>query len=269
MFNLQTVIRYDENKKLLVHQMDFGQNTGIKHEAFFMDGLEEDMEINYGITIEGPEEILGGPVIMIYHNNEVNFNRVIQLLTSRFVSVLNYTFNNPNETDESFRLELDRMPNIIKLMRDFIKTLSGDIRTSNIDDSTAEDGIYPYVLLYKYKCQEDVTIGAGKLLTLPDQSNEVDPTKKYLGEVLKDTGNYKIAYGINGPNGLSSNRNIKEFIFRFELMKAVNERQMLYDAVLEFVERIIEETKQLGTEPEYMWALVTLALYNIVLYKLD
>lgn len=269
MFNLQTVIRYDENKNLLVRQMDFGQKTGIEHEAFFMEGLEEDMEINYGITVKGPEEIMGGPVIMVYHNNEVDFNRVIQLLTARFVSVLNYTFNNPNDTNESFRLELERMGNIIKLMKDFIKTLSGDVRTSNIDDSTAEDGIYPYVLLYKYKSQEDVLTGTGKLFTLPDQSNEIDPTKKYLGEVLKDTGNYKISYGINGPNGLSSNRDIKEFIFRFELMKAVNERPMLYDAILEFVERIIEETIQLDTEPEYKWALITLALYNIILFKLN
>ena len=270
MFNLKTIIRYDENKNLIViHNIDFNQTTEIEYEAFYMDDLNEDMEINYGITVKGPDKLLGGPAIVIYHNDIVDFNRVVQLITARFITVLNYTFNNPNEIDESFRLELDIMADIIKLMRDFIKTLSGDIRTSNIDNSAAKDGVYPYVLLYKYKSQGDVTKGTGKLFSLPDDSDEVDPTKRYLGEVLKDTGNYKISYGINGPNGLSSNRNIEEFIFRFELMKPVNERQMLYDAVLKFVERIITKTNQLHTEPDYRWSLITLSLYRIVLDKLN
>lgn len=200
MFTNKTIIRYESvsSEKIIVKTVPFDTDTGIVYRAFFIEVENQDFQINYGWTEEGPEEMIDEPVIVFYHNDNrtISDGVACSYIMANLFSALSYIIgNDDNGEDKYISGLLEHIQGIMQLAIDFLKGTDCSIMLSDVkSEASGDTNILPYAILYKTKI---MTNGESEqsLLFLPRDDDKTDKDKVYDGELVIKNHNLRIFYG--------------------------------------------------------------------------
>ena len=267
MFTKKTIVRYEgsNNQKVIIKTVPFDTNTGTVHKVFFIEDKDKGIEINYGWTEEGPDELLDQPVIIFFHSDDlyINWCYGCGLILSNIFSALSYMVENKDgvEDGEDTRKLMNHIPNIVQLIIDFMKRTNQEIIISDIEYETiTKDVHYPYAILHKMNNVREDEIEQTTLF-LPRDDDKTDKMKMYDGKIIVKTDSIRIFYGNEPLLGEDFN----EFIVKIEFKERVYKAHELFTTLQKIVTDIYN-TRHLLDNYNYRLSMVLLldGIYSIL-----